>query len=64
MVTMATLPLNFLPELPWAVRGLRLGWGLTWMGLESTSVSGHGDDITPMPSRMLQGWALSRDCHQ
>lgn len=41
MVTMATLALNFLPEMPWAVRGLRLGWGLTWMGLESTSISSH-----------------------
>lgn len=41
MVTVATLALNFLPEMPWAVRGLRLEWGLTWMGLESTSISSH-----------------------
>lgn len=64
MVTVATLVLNFLPEMPWAVRGLRLGWGLNCMGLESTGVSGHRDDITLMPSRKPQGSALSRDCHR
>lgn len=40
---METLAPNFLPEVlgvqAWAVRGLRLGQGLTWMEVESTGVS-------------------------
>lgn len=50
MVAMATLAPNFLPEVlgvrAWDVRSLRLGWGLTWMGLETTGVSGQWGDIT------------------
>lgn len=63
---MVTMVPNFIPEAlgvkGWAAKSLRLGWGLTRTAVGVLQVllgSGLWDDITIMPSRMLQGWSQS-----